>query len=31
MQGLGIEANVTAETIEIPAATFQIKMKGAKA
>ncbi|KAI5365185.1 Putative transport protein particle (TRAPP) component [Septoria linicola] len=31
LQGLGIEATVTAETIEIPAATFQIKMKGAKA
>ncbi|PPJ57999.1 hypothetical protein CBER1_10432 [Cercospora berteroae] len=29
--GLGIEVTVTAETTEIPVATFQIKMKGAKA
>ncbi|KAF2208557.1 hypothetical protein CERZMDRAFT_70788 [Cercospora zeae-maydis SCOH1-5] len=31
LQGLGIEVTVTAETAEIPIATFQIKMKGAKA
>ncbi|GIZ47145.1 hypothetical protein CKM354_001024500 [Cercospora kikuchii] len=31
LQGLAIEVTVTAETMEIPVATFQIKMKGAKA
>jgi hypothetical protein len=31
LAGLGIEVTVTAETIELPAAVFQIKTKGAKA
>ena len=29
--GLGIEATITADSSEIPTATFQIKTKGAKA
>lgn len=29
--GLGIEATVEADVVEIPAAVFQIKIKGAKA
>ncbi|EME42896.1 hypothetical protein DOTSEDRAFT_173406 [Dothistroma septosporum NZE10] len=31
LQGLGIDVTITAETTEIPTATFQIKTKGAKA
>ncbi len=31
LSGLGIEATVTAESTELPSATFQIKTKGAKA
>ncbi|KAF2160671.1 hypothetical protein M409DRAFT_59708 [Zasmidium cellare ATCC 36951] len=31
LAGLGMEVSITAETTEIPAATFQIKMKGSKA
>jgi hypothetical protein len=31
LAGLGIEATVSAESTEIPTATFQIKTKGAKA
>jgi hypothetical protein len=31
LAGLGIEVTVTAETLELPAAVFQIKTKGAKA
>ncbi|EME82149.1 uncharacterized protein MYCFIDRAFT_188929 [Pseudocercospora fijiensis CIRAD86] len=31
LQGLGLDVTVTAETTEIPSATFQIKTKGAKA
>ena len=30
LAGLGIEATVSAESTEIPTATFQIKAKGAK-
>lgn len=30
LQGLGLDVTVTAETTEIPSATFQIKTKGAK-
>ncbi|KXT15606.1 hypothetical protein AC579_5862 [Pseudocercospora musae] len=31
LQGLGLDVTITAETTEIPSATFQIKTKGAKA
>lgn len=31
LQGLGVDVTITAETTEIPTATFQIKTKGAKA
>ncbi|CAK3939583.1 Hypothetical predicted protein [Lecanosticta acicola] len=31
LQGLGVDVTITAETSEIPTATFQIKTKGAKA
>ncbi|KAF7191806.1 Trafficking protein particle complex subunit 6B [Pseudocercospora fuligena] len=31
LQGLGLDVTITAETAEIPSATFQIKTKGAKA
>lgn len=30
LQGLGIDASVSAESTELPTATFQIKTKGAK-
>lgn len=31
LQGLGVDVTITADTTEIPIATFQIKTKGSKA